>query len=87
MPTISSFYGITITMHWDEDHHGRPHFHARYGEYRASFDLAGEVIVGKLPKQQLHLVQTWTELHADELRADWALAVDEYPLKPIDPLR
>ncbi len=39
MPTISSFYGITITMHWDEDHHGRPRFHARYGEYRASFDL------------------------------------------------
>jgi hypothetical protein len=25
--------------------------------------------------------------HADELRADWELAVSEYPLNPIDPLR
>lgn len=87
MPTISYFYGITIAMHWDEDHHGLPHFHARYGEYRASFDLTGAVIVGQLPKRQLRLVQAWTELHADELQADWALAVNEYPLKPIDPLR
>jgi hypothetical protein len=44
MPTISRFMGITITMYWDEGHHGRPHFHARFGEYRASLDLTGEVI-------------------------------------------
>jgi hypothetical protein len=74
-------------MHWDEGHHGLAHFHARYGEYRASFDLTGEVIVGELPKRQLRLVQAWVELHAEELRADWELAVDEYPLNPIAPLR
>ncbi len=87
MPRLSEFYGIIISMFWDEGHHGRPHFHARYGEYRASFDFAGEVIVGELPRRQLRLVQAWTELHADELRADWELAVSEYPLNPIDPLR
>ena len=26
-------------------------------------------------------------VHIDELRADWELAVEEYPLNPIDPLR
>jgi hypothetical protein len=87
MPGLSYFYGITISMHWDEGHHGLAHFHARYGEYRASFDLTGEVIVGELPKRQLRLVQAWVELHAEELRADWELAVDEYPLNPIAPLR
>jgi hypothetical protein len=87
MPRLSEFYGILISMFWDEGQHGRPHFHARYGEYRASLDLAGEIIVGELPRRQLRLVQAWTELHTDELKADWELAASEYPLNPIEPLR
>jgi Domain of unknown function (DUF4160) len=74
-------------MHWDEPHHSSPHFHAYYGEYEASLDLAGEVIAGDLPRRQLRLVQAWAELHADELGAAWKLAADEKPLNPIDPLR
>jgi hypothetical protein len=87
MPRISHFYGITIRMFWSEVHHSLPHFHARYAEYKASFDLAGEVIVGELPRRQLRLVQAWAELHAEELKADWELAASEKPLNPIDPLR
>ncbi|MGA2165784.1 MAG: DUF4160 domain-containing protein [Solirubrobacteraceae bacterium] len=87
MPRISYFYGITITMHWREGHHGRPHFHARYAEHKASFDLHGEAIVGYLPRRQLRLVQAWVELHAEELIADWELAVSRRPPNPIDPLR
>ncbi|HTR72658.1 MAG TPA: DUF4160 domain-containing protein [Solirubrobacteraceae bacterium] len=87
VPRLSRFYGITIWMYWDEVHHSLPHFHARYGEYKASFDLMGEVIVGKLPRRQLRLVQAWAEIHFDELRADWDLAVKEKPLNPIEPLR
>jgi Domain of unknown function (DUF4160) len=49
--------------------------------------LTGEIIVGELPRRQLRLVQAWTELHADELKANWELAASEYPLNPIDPLR
>jgi Domain of unknown function (DUF4160) len=79
--------GITITMHWDEPHHSTPHFHAYYAEHEASFDLAGEIIAGELPRPQLHLVQAWVELHADELSADWELAASDKPLNPIDPLR
>ena len=87
MPTISRFYGITIRMHWDEGHHGRPHFHAYYGEHEASLDLTGELIAGNLPKRQLRLVQAWAELHPNELSTDWELAAKERPLSPIDPLR
>jgi hypothetical protein len=87
MPRISYFYGIIIGMFWDEGRHGRPHFHAYYGEHEASLDLAGEVIVGELPKPQLRLVQAWAELHAAELAADWELAVNRKPLEAIPPLR
>lgn len=87
MPKLSFFYGITIKMYWDEVHHSLPHFHAYYAEYEASLDLRGEIIAGELPRGQLRLVQAWTELHAEELRADWELAVNEKQLNPIDPLR
>jgi hypothetical protein len=87
MPKLSSFYGITITIHWDEPHHCTPHFHALYGEHEASLDLAGEIVAGELPRRQLRLVQAWAELHADDLAADWELAADEKPLNPIAPLR
>jgi hypothetical protein len=83
MPRISYFYGIGIWMYWNEDRHSRPHFHAYYGEHEASLDLAGEVIAGLLPRRILRLVQDWAELHADELAADWELAVNEKPLKPV----
>jgi hypothetical protein len=53
---------------------------------KASLDFAGEIIVGNLPKRALRLVQDWAELHADDLLADWQLAIDGEPLEPIDPL-
>jgi hypothetical protein len=87
MPRISHFYGITITMYWREGHHRLAHFHARYGEYKASLNVAGEIIVGSLPKHALRLVQDWAELHAAELEANWQLVLSKKPLDPIDPLR
>jgi hypothetical protein len=87
MPSISHFYGITIWMYWNEGHHDRPHFHARYGEDRASLDLAGEIIAGELPRRILRLVQDWAEMHTDELLANWQRVVNREPLQPIDPLR
>lgn len=86
MPKISAFYGILITMYWDEGPHGRAHFHARYGEHKASIDFDGEVVVGWLPARALRLVQEWTQLHAVELQANWDRARDLQPLLPIDPL-
>ena len=37
MPTISMFYGILIQMYWDE--HAPPHFHAIYGEFKATVNI------------------------------------------------
>jgi hypothetical protein len=50
MPRISAFHGIVIWMYPDEGHHRRPHFHAEFGEWEASFDIETlEPIVGRLP--------------------------------------
>ena len=37
MPEISLFYGIRVTMYYDD--HNPPHFHVRYNEYRAIIDI------------------------------------------------
>jgi hypothetical protein len=86
MPRISWFYGVLISMYWDEAGHARPHFHARYGEHKASVDFTGELIVGWLPARAHKLVREWALLHADELAANWERARAEQPLVPIDPL-
>jgi hypothetical protein len=85
MPRISAFYGIVITMYFED--HNPPHFHARYADSHAAValdDLA--LIVGELPNRALRLVREWAALHHDELESNWRLAfVGKTPV-PIDPL-
>jgi|GEM_PF-2803617 len=45
-----------------------------------------EIIDGKFPIKQKRLVQAWGELHADELKANWQLAMNEEPVYKINPL-
>jgi hypothetical protein len=51
MPEISRFYGIIITINYDD--HLPPHFHARYGDDRAAIKINGEVLAGSLPRRAL----------------------------------
>ena len=37
MPEISRFFGIIIAMFAKD--HVPPHFHAKYGEFKATFDI------------------------------------------------
>lgn len=89
MPRISSFYGITIWMYYDEAHHaGRPHFHARYGHDEASVDIESlELIAGKLPVRARRLVVEWAQARRSQLRDNWVRARHKQPLMPIEPLR
>lgn len=85
MPRISAFYGIVIAMYFGD--HPPPHFHARYGGHEAQVAiLTGEVLHGWLPRRALALVGEWTELHRDELLADWERAERAEPLVSIEPL-
>ena len=54
MPILSSFYGISIKMYFQQSEHNPPHIHAIYGEYVSAIDIVtGEIIEGDLPKRAL----------------------------------
>lgn len=84
MPEISRFLGIVIYMLYDD--HPPPHFHADYGEYRISVEIATGVVEGRFPRRALKAVMEWHELHRDELMNDWLLAERHEPLRRIPPL-
>ncbi len=85
MPTISRFFGILITMYWQD--HQPPHFHATFGEDVALIDIQHAVVLrGRLPTSRLKLVLAWAEIHRDELLENWKRAQDNQELLPIDPL-
>ncbi|MBI9084202.1 MAG: DUF4160 domain-containing protein [Desulfobacterales bacterium] len=85
MPEISRFYGIIIAMFYDD--HNPPHFHARYGQYKISFEINTlRVLDGKFPPRALGLVVEWAALHQDELLQVWELAKNREPLMKIEPL-
>ena len=68
MPIISQFYGIIIRMYYDDKQgHHSPHFHAKYSEYEAVFNLEGEMIAGKFPKKQQSYIIAWADIHRKEL--------------------
>ena len=47
----------------------------------------GEVLEGGLMQSKLKLVQAWSEIHRDELMADWELASQGQLVFKIDPLK
>ena len=54
MPEISLFYGIRVTMYYED--HNPPHFHAEYNGNKAIVDIIeARVIKGALPSRQLKL--------------------------------
>lgn len=72
MPTICSFYGITIIMHLTNKEHNPPHIHALYGEYEASFFIKdGEVYEGFFPTNGKKLVQKFVNTYSNELLVMW----------------
>lgn len=85
MPTLSRFFGIVITMNWND--HQPPHFHARYAEHEAVIRLDTlELEAGYLPRRALALVLEWSAMHRAELRENWERAQSGEPLVAIAPL-
>ena len=85
MPEISRFFGIIIRMFYDD--HNPPHFHAEYQGNSAVFDFHGNMLKGDLSSRTaIKLVREWTDLHIDELVADWNAAKQDAEIKKIPPL-
>jgi hypothetical protein len=83
VPTISIFYGIAIRLFFhDTDRHKAPHIHADYQGQVAVYSIQdGSLLAGELPPAKHKLVAAWTEIHREDLMADWNLAVNgQHPL-------
>jgi Domain of unknown function (DUF4160) len=86
VPTISRFFGVTISMFHDD--HGRPRFHARHAQGRARIRIDEiEPIDSSLGRRRLRLVLAWAELHQQELLENWQRARARETLNKIDPLQ
>jgi hypothetical protein len=84
MPEISRFLGIVVQMYYND--HSRPHFHAKYGEYRITVEIESGVVKGEFPPRALRAVLDWSLAHVDELRDNWNRARQGGPLVEIAPL-
>ncbi len=85
MPEISVFFGIRVTMYYDD--HNPPHFHADYNDKKVIVDIQqGRVLKGAFPSKQLKYVLAWADIHQEELMDNWELAKQDLPLKRIAPL-
>ena len=85
MPEISRFFGIVIQMHFND--HPPPHFHAKYGEFKASIEIETLAVSdGYLPSRAYGLTIEWASLHEDELREAWNRIRRHQPAGKIAPL-
>jgi hypothetical protein len=86
VPTISSFYGITVRIHWNE--HMPPHFHVRYAEWKASIVIETlAVMKGRMPRRALALVLEWAAEHRAALMENWQLCAEKLPPRKIPGLK
>ena len=86
MPEVSLFYGIKITMYYED--HNPPHFHAEYNGNNALIDIENAtVLAGIFPLKQLKLILAWCEIHKDELLENWKFAQEYEKINKIEPLR
>ena len=85
MPEISRFFGIIITINYND--HNPPHFHVRYGSQKALISIENlSIIEGKLTPRVLVLRVEWVALHQSELQNNWELARQQKSLQKIQPL-
>jgi hypothetical protein len=85
MPEISWFYGLRITMNYN-DHHPR-HFHVDYGDDQATIDIDLLALHdGYLPKRALRMVLLWAKLHQAALLDNWERCRASQPLAKVPPL-
>lgn len=84
MPEISRFFGIVIRMYANE--HDPPHFHAVFGEYRASFEIETGRLTGRFPRDRERLILAWLGIHRAELLECWRRARRGVPPGRIEPL-
>jgi hypothetical protein len=82
MPTISTFFGISVRMFFSD--HPPPHCHVTYQRRRAILSIeSGDLLHGSLPPGALRILREWTIRHRTELMENWERARARQPLERI----
>ena len=84
MPELCRFYGIIIFLNYLD--HDPPHFHPRYEDQEVIIEIETGIVKGYMSKRALRMIFDWSEMHQEELMANWHLARDRQPLQKISPL-
>jgi hypothetical protein len=85
VPRVSQFFGIIITMYYND--HNPPHFHATYGDDELLLSIMTfETVAGRIPRHAQAMVLEWAALHRAELLMNWEKARKGLPIDPILPL-
>ena len=88
MPTLSVFFGIIVRMYTETGgQHNCPHLHAEYQSHKIVVSLDGKILEGSFPNKKLHMLLAWTEIHREDLMANWELLSAGEKAFRIDPLR
>ena len=74
MPELCRFYGIRITIYFDD--HLPSHFHAEYGT----------LLNGKLPSTAKKLVNKWYKLQKKNIEKAWDCIQNDKVFEKIPPL-
>ena len=67
--------------------HNPPHFHIKYGHYKAVYIMKNGVIRGEIPITVLRKVSEWVEIHKEELTQNWERLQSGKDINKIDPLK
>jgi hypothetical protein len=85
MPEVSRFFGIIITMNYND--HAPPHFHVRYSDHKALISIQTLTLLeGRLSPRVFGLIMEWASRHQAELMANWLRARQQAELHRIEPL-
>jgi hypothetical protein len=84
MPEISRFFGIIVTMHFND--HDPPFPCALRFAAGEILDQRDAEMDGDVSPRVRGLVMEWLSQHQQELRDDWARARAQQPLVAIPPL-
>ena len=68
------------------ERHHKPHLHARYNEFKSTYDLESNKLNGEMPTKQDKLIQAWIQIHKEELNSLWILMQEENKYFKIKPL-
>ena len=76
MPLLAIIGAIKISIYYEANsQHHEPHVHVAYNEFKAVYDLKGNIVKGEMPNSQNKTASEWIVGHHDRLLDAWGKAM------------